>query len=94
MDDIVALKPTIFCGVPRVFQKVYDKILQVKSFMITNLFLHLLFYILKGVQASFWHRRQLFQYAYNTKVEAKRRGKFPSLSLSLSFLCLCVNGGV
>lgn len=26
IDDVLALRPTVFCGVPRVFQKVYDRV--------------------------------------------------------------------
>eukprot|EP01087_Luapelamoeba_hula_P017202 TRINITY_DN53_c0_g2_i1.p1 TRINITY_DN53_c0_g2~~TRINITY_DN53_c0_g2_i1.p1 ORF type:complete len:690 (+),score=128.49 TRINITY_DN53_c0_g2_i1:158-2227(+) len=56
IDDIVELQPTVFCGVPRVFQKIYDRIMQT-------------------VNSSMWHRRELFHYAYASKVAAMKAGE-------------------
>eukprot|EP01090_Pellita_catalonica_P017049 TRINITY_DN5064_c0_g1_i3.p1 TRINITY_DN5064_c0_g1~~TRINITY_DN5064_c0_g1_i3.p1 ORF type:complete len:440 (+),score=72.37 TRINITY_DN5064_c0_g1_i3:735-2054(+) len=54
-DDIGELRPTVLVGVPRVFQKVYDRVQET-------------------VRQAFWHRRKLFSYAYQTKVEAMAEG--------------------
>jgi len=46
----------VFVGVPRVFQKIYDRVQQT-------------------IQESLWHRRKLFNYAYQTKVEAMAKNE-------------------
>jgi long-chain acyl-CoA synthetase len=56
VEDIQVLRPTTFIGVPRVFQRIYDKVMQ-------------------GVNESSWARKKLFYYAFNTKVEAMKKGE-------------------
>eukprot|EP00005_Dracoamoeba_jomungandri_P000521 CAMPEP_0174254172 /NCGR_PEP_ID=MMETSP0439-20130205/3517_1 /TAXON_ID=0 /ORGANISM="Stereomyxa ramosa, Strain Chinc5" /LENGTH=671 /DNA_ID=CAMNT_0015335623 /DNA_START=35 /DNA_END=2047 /DNA_ORIENTATION=- len=56
VDDIQELKPTLLIGVPRVYHRIYDKILQ-------------------QVNESFILKKQLFYYAFRTKLEAMQQGQ-------------------
>jgi len=76
MDDVQALKPTVFCGVPRVYDKLYAGIIllikskiRVYPHFIQVLLNFLLFYMAAGIMqkisASGLIRKKLFDFAYN-----------------------------
>ncbi|EGD76609.1 hypothetical protein PTSG_12629 [Salpingoeca rosetta] len=61
MDDIQALRPTVFAGVPRVYSRFYDKVMQtieasswVKKTMFNTAFENQLDNVRKGTRNAFW----------------------------------------
>lgn len=75
MEDIQEMKPTVFCGVPRVYDRIYTGTLaiyftfSITIWFATSRFFLTIFTLMKGIQQKIASggllARKLFEYAYD-----------------------------
>jgi long-chain acyl-CoA synthetase len=79
LDDIAELKPTVFCSVPRLFNRIYDKVLAgvrqkggISAYLFNTAFQSKKAYLDSTVHHWFWDRIVFSQVSFIQK----RKGKF------------------
>lgn len=72
LDDIAELKPTVFCSVPRLFNRIYDKVLAgvkakggISAYLFNSAFASKKAYINKTVHHWLWDRVVFAGVKYN-----------------------------
>lgn len=78
LDDILNLQPTIFPAVPRVLNKIYDKVnaqLEARGSLVKNLFDYGVSCKLAEVEAGICRQNSIWDYLFFSKIQAKLGGK-------------------
>lgn len=101
MDDLAALRPTIFCSVPRLYNRIYDgyeccnwHLNNCSSLFFISHFPFALPRITNAVKTSGTLKERLFNAAYNSKKQAIMSGGSNDTSPIFAFLfvfLLCVS---